>query len=237
LDASIDRAKQLKAKILNNNIVYGFDHYLAILHPFLRSVRSYLKKIGGPESLEIKILEDTEIPSEKADTFREGMIFDLFPHVLAVSAAVIERKLAPTEAILQTVDVKEKALAKYKGYPISRETFARIEFLVGNKRVTGVVGKGIGETPDKQMIIYGTHGRNIKIDFRNDSFSVNDKPEGNLRSKHVESFLEAVLKGDSIDSAPGVLSFSAAFAILERLSGIRGNINMGPDYDIGTFPP
>jgi predicted dehydrogenase len=236
LDASIRTAEQLKEKIMDKNIVYGFDHYLATLHPFLRS---YLKKVGGPESLEIKILEDTEIPSEKADTFREGMIFDLFPHVLAVSAAVVEKKLAPTEAILQTVKFKEGARAKYKDWPFPSETCARIEFLVGNKRVTvtGVVGKGIGETPDKQMVIYGTHGRNIKIDFQNDSFSVNDKPEGNLESKHVESFLETVLEGSSIDSAPGVLSFAAAFEILKWLLAIRGNTIMEPeDYDIGTFP-
>jgi len=166
------------------------------------------------------------------------MIFDLFPHVLAVSAAVVEKKLTPTEDILQKVEFVEGARAKYNGWPFSSETHARIKFLVGNKRVTGVVGKGIGETPDKQMIIYGTHGRNIEINFQTYSFSVNDKPEGNLESKHVESFLETVLEGCSIDSAPGVLSFGAAFAILERLSDIRDKTDMEPeDYDIGTFPP
>jgi len=240
LDASIQAAEQLKAKILNNDVVYGFDHYLAALHPFLRCVRSYLKKIGEPESLglEIKILENTEIPFEKADTLREGVIFDLFPHVLAVSAAIVEKKLAPTKDILQEAKFVGGARAKYRDWPFSSETCARIEFLVSYKWVTGVVGKGIGETPDKQMVIYGTHGRNIKINFQTYSFSVNDKPEGNLESKHVESFLETVLEGSSIDSAPGVLSFAAAFAILKLLLDIRNKTNMEPeDYDIGTLPP
>lgn len=233
LDASIKAAKQLEAKILNNNVIYGFDHYLAALHPFLRRVRSYLKKIGEPESLglEIKILENTVIPFEKADTLKEGVIFDLFPHVLAVSAAVVEKKLAPTEAILQKAEFVDGTRAKYKGWPFPSETCARIEFLVGDKRVTGRVGKGIGETPEKWMVVYGTDGRKVEIDFQ--TYSVNGKGR-DLESKPVESFLETVLKRSSIDSAPGVLSFSAAFEILKWLSSSRDKINMGPDYTIGT---
>lgn len=238
LDASIKAAEQLKTKILNNNVVYGFDHYLASLYPFLRCVRSYLKKIGEPESLglEIKILENTEIPFEKAYTLKEGVIFDLFPHVLAVSAAVVEKKLAPTKDILQEAKFVGGARAKYRDWLFSSETWARTTFLVGGKKCITVVGKGIGETPDKQMTIYGADGRKVEIDFQTYVVYVNGRPEGNLESKHVESFLETVLEGSSIDSAPGVMSFGAAFEILKWLSCIRGSIDMGPDYDIGTFP-
>jgi predicted dehydrogenase len=239
LDASIEVAEQLKAKILNKNVVYGFDHYLASLYPFLRREPQYLTKIGNIESLEVDILENDVIPPYRVQTLKEGMIFDSFPHVLVVSAAVVEKKLAPTEAILQKVEFVEGTRAKYNGWPFSSETRARIKFLVGNKRVTvtGVVGKGIGKTPDKQMIIHGAHGRNIEVDFQGDSFSVNGEPRRNLESKPVESFLEAVLEGKRIDCAPGVLSFGAAFAILERLLDIRNKTTMGPDYDIGTSPP
>lgn len=239
LDASIQAAEQLKANIPNNNAVYGFDHYLASLYPFLLRERQYLAKIGDIESLEINILENDAIPPHQVQTLKEGVIFDLFPHILAVSAVVVEEKLTPTEDILQKAEFVDGARAKYKGWPFSSETCARIKFLVGNKRVSvsGRVGKGIGETPDKQMIIYGTHGRNIEIDFQNDSFSVNGEPKRNLESKHVESFLETVLDGCSIDSAPGVLSFGAAFAILKWLSDIRNKTIMEPDYNLGTFPP
>lgn len=224
LDASIDKAERLQAKIRNKDVVYGFDHYLAELHPFLLSVDSYLEKIGGPESLEIKILEATDIPSEKADTLKEGVIFDLFPHVLAVSAAVVEKKLAPTEDILQKAQFVDGARAKYRGWPFSSETCARIEFLVGNKRVIGRVGKGIGKEPDKWMVIHGAHGGKVEIDF-----------QAYLESKPVESFLEAVLEGSSIDSAPGVLSFGAAFETLKWLSRSRHDITMESDYDIGAY--
>lgn len=233
LDAYIDGAKRLQAKIPSSNVIYGFDHYLAALHPFLRSVLSYLGKIGEPESLEIKIWENTGIPAGKADTLREGVILDLFPHVLAVSAAVVEKKLAPTEDVLQTADFVDGARAKYRGWSFPSETCARIEFLVGGKRVIGRVGKGIGKEPEKRMVIHGTHKRKIDIDFQ--TYSVDDK-DGDLESKHVESFLEAVLAGSSIDSAPGVLSFGAAFEILKWLSDKRGNIIMrrGLGYNIGA---
>ncbi len=237
LDASIQAAEQLKANIPNNNAVYGFDHYLVSFYPFLRRVRQYLAKIGDIKSLEINILENDAIPPHQVQTLKEGVIFDLFPHVLAVSVTVIEEKLAPTEDILQKAKFVDGARAKYNGWPFSSETYARIKLTVSDKELTSMVGKGIGETPDKQMIIHGTHRGKIEIDFQDDSFSMNGEPKRNLESKPVEFFLEAVLAGSSIDSVPGVLSFGAAFAILERLSDIRGNINMGPDYDIGTFPP
>jgi predicted dehydrogenase len=237
LDASVRLAKPLKAKILNKNVVYGFDHYLASLYPFLRRERQYLAKIGGIKSLKINILENDAIPPHQVQTLKEGMIFDLFPHVLAVSAAIVEKKSAPTEAILQTVEFKGGARVKYMGWPFPSETRARIKLTVSNKEVTSMVGKGIGKIPKKRMkrmVVYGTARRKIEINFQTYSFSMKGRPKRKLESKPVASFLEAVLKGDSIDSAPGVLSFGAAFEILEWLSSIRRKINMGPDYDIGT---
>lgn len=232
LDASIDRAKQLQAKIPNKDVVYGFDHYLAALHPFLHRVRSYLGKIGGPESLAINILESDEIQQHRVQTLREGMILDLFTHVLAVSAAVVEKKLAPTEGILQKAQFVDGKRAKYKDWFFPRETCARIEFLLGDKKVTGRVGKGIGKEPEKRMVIHGTHGRNIEIDFQ--TYNVDGKDE-DLELKPVESFLEAVLAGSSIDSTPGVLSFGAAFEILKWLSRSRRDIELDQvEYDIGT---
>jgi predicted dehydrogenase len=240
LDASRQAAEQLKLKILSNNVVYGFDHYLASLYPFLRRERQYLAEIGHIESLEINILENDAILPHQVQTLKEGVIFDLFPHVLAVSTAVVEKELAPTEDILQTAEFVDRARAKYKGCPISQETFGRITFLIGSKKCTSAVGKGIGKIPKEQMkrmVIYSAPRRTIDIAFQTHSFSVNGRRKGKLESKPVESFLEAVLKGDRIDSVPGVLSFCAAFKILELLSLIRDNTNMGPDYDIGTFPP
>lgn len=242
LDASIKAAEQLEAKILNNNVVYGFDHYLATLRPFLRCVRQYLAKIDDIKSLEINILEHNKIQQHQAQTLQEGMIFDLFPHILAVSAAVVEKKLAPTEAILQKAEFVDGARAKYRGWHFSTETCARIEFLVGNKRVTvtGRVGKGIGEEPDKRMTIYGADGRKVEIKFRTYlktvGFSVkHGETTRDVESKHVESFLEAVLAGSRIDSVPGVLSFGAAFAILEWLSRNRNKITMRRrNYAVGT---
>ncbi len=235
LDASIQAAEQLKARLSDNNVVYGFDHYLASLYPFLRRQSQYLKKIGGIRSLEIRILEKNEIPPNRVDTLREGVIFDLFSHALAVSAAVVGKKLAPTEDTLRKTERGKWRRVKYRGCPLLEETWAHFELTIENKMVTGVVGKGVGKT-DKRMSIYGTSGRKIEIDFEADSFSVNGRVEGKLDSKHVESFLKAVLKGSNIDSAPGVMSFGAAFEILRLLSCIRDKTNMGPDYAIGTDP-
>jgi predicted dehydrogenase len=119
--------------------------------------------------------------------------------------------------------------------PISEETFAWISFTINdNIEVISAVGKGVSVAEDKSTIIHDSKGR-IKLDLVKDNFFIYSEPpeEERLKSRHVESFLEAVLQQKDPMSVPGVLSFDAALGILEVLDKARGRIGNMPRYRIG----
>jgi predicted dehydrogenase len=238
LDVSLKKPREIKSKIGEDNIVYGFDHYLARAYPFLREQNHYLEKIGNISEIEFNILEPSSIPVSHIKTLDKGVIFDLFCHVLAVVGAIAVRNFTPSGAILQTVRKIEVKPAQYRNCPISGETFARIKFSISdNVKVSAMVGKGIAGSSDKRVKIYGEDGR-IRLDFEENHFvcdySSGQKDEGQLESNHVESFVEAVLKERGPLSAPGVLSFDSALAILELLCQAKSKVGKIPRYDIGT---
>jgi predicted dehydrogenase len=237
LDASIEKARELKGKMGEADIAYGFDHYLAKAHPFLRKQNGCLGKIGKISKIEFNILESSDI-ANRASTLDKGVIFDLFCHVLAVVSAIVERNFTPSEAILGTVKLRDVKPAKYKNCQISGETFARIEFSISdNIKVIATLGKGVGEGDDKYLTIYGKKGR-IKLNFVENQFicdySSQHQDKGQLESRHVESFLEAILQGEKPLSTPGALSFDTAFAILKLLTEAKSKVEVMAVYDIGT---
>ena len=236
LDASVSRAAQLDAKKGSNSPIYAFDHYLASLHPLLHSGLRRRFGVADIESLNISILENEGVPSHRARTLKEGVVLDLFSHVLAASAAVAEKKSAPSEDMLQTVAMTKRELARYTGWQSPSETWARMEFLVGRTRCTAEVGKGVGNTPKKRMEVNGTAGMRIEIDFQARSVYVNDEQVEPLDSDPVLSFLEAVLKGNPAHCVPGVISFGAALEILRQLSLIRNTTRIGSLYHVGAYP-
>jgi predicted dehydrogenase len=239
LDASTEKARELKIKMGETNIAYGFDHYLAKAHPFLRKRNGYLRKIGKISKIEFNILEPSGIPANQVKTLDKGVIFDLFCHVLAVVIAIVNRGFTFSEAIPGTIKLGDVIAAKYKNCPISGETFARMEFSISdNVKVIATLGKGVGKSEDKCLTIYAREGR-IRLDFVKDHFicrySSQHQDKGQLESRHVESFLEAILQGEKPLSAPGVLSFDTAFAILKLLGEAKNEAKVMPRrYDIGT---
>jgi predicted dehydrogenase len=239
LDASIEKAREFKSKIGETSIAYGFDHYLAKAHPFLRKRNGYLRKMGKINKIEFNILEPSGIPANRVKTLDKGVIFDLFCHVLAVVIAIVDRDFTSSEAIPGTVKLRDAIAAKYKKCPISGETFARMEFSISdNAKVIATLGKGIGKSEDKCLTIYAREGR-IRLDFVKDhfvcSYSSQHQDKGQLEPRHVESFLEAILQGGKPLSVPGALSFETAFAILKLLGEAKNKAKVMPRrYDIGT---
>jgi len=227
LDASVEQANEFKEKLGEHDAVYGFDHYLATAQPFLKDKVKYLKKIGEIKEIEFYILEHLCIPPNKKNTLKEGMIFDLFCHILALVGAVVDQNLTQPK-------IKEVKAARYRRSPISRETFASIKFFIDGTKITSAVGKCVGKAEDKVMIILGSKGK-IKLDFHENKFSVLDiyggqSKEGKLEPSHVESFLEAILRQRDPRSVPGVLSFDTDLEILKVLDEAKKKIGKMLQY-------
>jgi len=238
LDASLGSALKLKEKIeeKGKEIIFGFDHYLANAHLFLRNKASYLGEIGEIRKIEFHILEPDGISPEREETLGKGMIFDLFCHILALVYAVVDQNSTCSETRLKSIKLEEVKAARYVGSPISGETFAWIKAFVNRDiEVISAVGKCVGTSEDKFMKLYGLEG-NIKLDFVDDEFSVFDSQgrrikQGRLNSKHVESFLEEVLQGkEPLLMLPGTLSFDAALGILKILDKAKQQIGKMPLY-------
>lgn len=224
LDVSIKAAEAIKNKKDVAKTVYGFDHYLA--RAYLLSKKNLLKKQKDIGSIEFNILEKDPIPPEKKKTLKKGVIFDLLPHVLAIVSTTSSGYTNPSKEILDTVKYNQILPAEYENPPISGETFARVQFTIDinkNKiKVDSAVGKGAGKSDVK----------NIKF---NKEAPTNLDQDENLKLKPVESFLKAIVLGKNPLSAPGVLSFDAALAILEKLEEAKKQAQKRRRrYKIGT---
>lgn len=235
LDASIYRARVLKRKIGERHIIYGFNHYLARAYPFLQAKDVYLEKIGQIKKIEFHILESSGIPLNRAKSLEKGVIFDLFGLALPLIDAILNVKCSPA-----AVKLEEVKAARYVDAPISGETFTWIKSHVGDVEVESVVGACVGISDDKCMKIHGSKGQ-IKLDLLADEFFIFDsqgsrKEQENLNPRHVESFLEEILQGREPLSAPGVLSFDAAFEILFILDQAKKRVRKVCEYPAMEVP-
>lgn len=235
LDASVQSALRLKEKIGKDKVIYAFDHYLARAEPFLRDKTKYLKRVGSIRKFEFHILEPFGIPPNRVKTLDKGVIFDLFSHVLALVARVIN---SSTTAFDQRISLKQVKAAKYIDCPISGESFAWITFSIDDVPITAIVGKCVATSEDKFMTLHGTTGR-IELDFVKNEFFIIDSrgiQQERLEENQVESFLEFVLgKHTSPLSAPGALSFDIALEILRVLEKSKKQISRMPSYHCGAL--
>ena len=229
LDASVEKARRLKNKIGNQNIVYNFDHYLAKAYPFFQNKSTYLEGIGQIKKIEFHILESYGIPKNRAESLKKGVIFDLFSHDLSLIDALFDSEFLSTK--IKVGDVKA---ARYINAPIPEETFAWIKLHFSNIKIEAMIGKSVGKSDDIYMNIYGTRGE-IKIDFVKNEFFVFDsqkitKKRGYLNTLHVKDFLKEILQGKEPLSVLGVLSFDTAFEILLTLNNIKEQIGKTVEY-------
>lgn len=229
LDVSVHKARKLKEKIGDRDIVYGFNHYSSRVHTFLQNKTAYLKEIGQIKKIEFHILESYGIFENRVETLSEGVIFDLSSKVFPLIGTVLDLKSLSSE-----VRVEEVKAAKYIDAPILEETFAWVKSRSGTVELEIVVGKGIGRSNEKFMNIFGSGGQ-IKINFSEYKFSIFDsqncrKKHGNLNHRDVESFLEEILQGKEPLSVSGVLSFGEAFETLKVLDDIKKRIKKVSKY-------
>ncbi len=252
LEACIKSADDLKENLEKKGrkeAVFGFDHYLARVYPFLNDNIHYLKNIEDITNIEFYLLEAGSIPAERKDALEEGVVLDLLCHCLAVTGAVVDFDITPSVDTLQSVDSLEIVPARHAKSLITRETFARIEFRVKVKDkdndigVVAYLGKCVGNEDYKMMKIYGTDNERIELDLNKDILSVFDKAgEGiagpiALYSDHVKSFIGELLsrEKDITLTLPGVISFDAAYEILNitkrAKEQVRGEL---PEYGCHT---
>ena len=159
----------------------------------------------------------------------DGLINDLFCHVLAVVSATVSNETYIPKNYLTPIEIMEVKTARYEGALISEETFAWINFNVHGITVQAFIGKCGGESQNKSnatkpksniekgksMIITGSKG-SVTLDLSANNFIVtnlNKKPSKPqmLNSEPVKTFIEDALNGANPEIIPGVISFDASW--------------------------
>jgi predicted dehydrogenase len=234
LDASVESATTLSRKENAVNKIFGFDHYLISATTFLSEKTTHLEAIGDIKRVEFRIFEPYPIEPSRTGTMEKGVILDLFSHVVPMVSRIVDGLSPDTIRSIQPVSVR---LARYKDCPIPGESFATTDFSINHIPVSAAVGYGVSAENNKSLFVYGTKGR-IEIDFANSRFitPVNSGSGGkNLQKRHVESFMESVLR-DDIAPMPeiGVMDFSTAMEVLKLLEKCREMGEALPDYTCGA---
>ncbi len=239
LDVALGPARELQEALRTKteSAVFGFDHYLARAFPFLQKRDEYVCEIGEIERIECHILEPFGIPPNRVKALDKGVVLDLFCHILSLAAATAGSSQTTMEEVLRHIEIIEVKAAQYGGSPISGETFAWIRFHINRIEINGVVGKYIGTLEEKSMTVHGSRGH-IKLDLLGDEFFIADKrahikEHAKLNPRHVESLIKALLRGEEPLSAPGVLSFDAAFEVLKTLNEVKMLTGNMVEYQAG----
>jgi len=219
------------------NVVFGFDHYLAKFYPFLTKINEHIERIGAPEAIEFRLLEPIAIPTHRIVALDRGMIYDLFSHGLAVIGGVMSRQTNPDPNLLRKFEIEKVRAAKYLGVPIRGDTYAYVK-IKQPFEIQARVGKAVGWEPDKILKVQCSKGE-VFADIQNFKFSIfdlagNKVEEGNLFPDYAEKFLKTLIdKGVSLQT-PGVMSFEAAKEILFILDETEHRV---PPGELPGYPP
>jgi predicted dehydrogenase len=92
LDASLKRAQAFASTLSAPHArkTFGFDHYLSASMPFIRQFRSHTSaQRGRVLRIVFQLEEQSPILPERAEALAKGVVFDLGPHALAVTAKVL----------------------------------------------------------------------------------------------------------------------------------------------------
>lgn len=231
-------------------IVVCFDHYLAKISEFVRGLNYGViqSRIGAIQEIEFSICEAGQVEKWREESLKEGMLFDLFCHILAQISP-----LAPLQTLRRQISQGQIKVARHKGWKYNSETFFSVDVsLEGNQgnviRLHGVGGKGVGKRDCKFLRIRGDKGV-LVADFGPDSdgYTYLEKPRDRsdhsghmypIGKGHAE-MLDSIFKGRFREEPIGGLTGTTAadiLAILDKAKRVvrRANLDGQKPYRVGA---
>ncbi len=226
--------------------VIPFDHYLAkikglALEP---NQEKYFESIGALRNVEFQLTESRQLEPWRAETLEEGLIYDLFSHILALLTICIDLQTYRADYVVKFF------AGKHEGSPITKETFAFIDFRLkdyksNQVRVKGSIGKGISRDDKKFIKFIGEEGYIIcRFAGKNKGPGIYRKIgdgieafQYNIREGHRE-LIEHILDGKFRNEPIGGLTGSEAIQIMKIMNSFRERIENKKlaSYKIGMEP-
>jgi predicted dehydrogenase len=224
LDSSVENIKELEEKHGKKRLMektIAIDHYIPKIAPLLEEIEWKRRKYGKIENVRINILESDPIQESREKTLDEGLILDIFPHVLAVFTKIM-KAVGDFTLDAHKVKIIEIKTSKYKNTYIRGETFAKIVLKFNNVTLESFIGKAVGFEDEKKMEIFFEKGY-ATADFITGNFSLK-KENGKGKMGRLQKTPVKVLLDDIIDRKKfykNFLSFDEGFEIVKIISRIR----------------
>jgi predicted dehydrogenase len=224
LNSSVENIKDLEKKHGKKKLmekIIAIDHYIPKIAPLLEEIEWKRRKYGKIEKVRINILESDPIQESREKTLDEGLILDIFPHVLAVFTKIM-KAVGDFTLDAHKVKIIEIKTGKYKNACIGGETFAKIVLKFNNTTLESFIGKAVGFEDEKTMEIFFEKGY-ATADFITGNFSLK-KENGKSKRGHLQKIPVKVLLDDVINRKEfhkNFLSFDEGFEIVKIISRIR----------------
>lgn len=241
-DVDHDKIRRLKNKPnAQLTAVLGVDHYLIRARRILNDQKKLSEKYDlhlqqKPREFVFNLLEPFAADLvERKESLQEGIIMDLFPHVLALiipfgdpaSATLDSLKPGVFKEANYVLDGEKQTVRGQDLFYLGRESFAEIMFHFtswhGN-RVDAVarVGKCVGDSADKSLVVRGgvNKDREIRLDLSKNTVKLRAGskmvPVGRLEPKPIEVLIDKAINPSSSEQVP-VFNVDQAQGIVERL--------------------
>ena len=232
LDSSVENIKELEKCEAEKKII-AIDHYIPKIVPLQKELEKRRGKYGKIEKVKFNILESDPILESRKKTLDEGLILDIFPHILAVFTKVM-KAYNTFELDADTVDILEVETGRYEDAPIRGETFAEIIIRADSISLESYLGKAVDTHDSKVMEITFERGL-LTADFVQGKFFItteNDSVDGNLQKSHISMLLDCIIDEgfDEDDISKLFLSFKEGFEIVKIVSKIRLKAGESTEY-------
>jgi predicted dehydrogenase len=232
LDSSRENVENLgdEPKNLSDKILV-IDHYIPKISPLVEKLSKININVEKIRALKCDILESDPIQDSRVGTLNDGLIMDMFPHVLAVLAKImkiVDKRLDERFKLdADRFEIFDINIGKYQSSKIKGETFARIVGRINGIPIESGIGKAVGYADRKVLKIFLENG-SVIVDFVSKDFLINVRDEkgrthhtsGKLFGKPVDMLIDTILNGKNFDPTK-FLSFDEGFEIVKIVSKIR----------------
>jgi len=235
LDSSVENIKNLEEKYGEKELkkIIAVDHYIPKIIPLIKELKKAKGNYGKMKKVRINLLESDPILESRGKTLDEGLILDIFPHVLAVFIKIM-KVFDHYELDANGFEIFEVKTGKYKGAPITGETFAEIGAEIEGIPFESCIGKAVGSHDTKILEISFERGL-ITADFASRDFSIQrdgGSMKGSLQKNHINMLLDRIIDKEYKDEVLRLsLNFNEGFEIVRIISKIREKAGNSIEYE------
>ena len=234
LDSSVENIKELEKCEESEKRIIAIDHYIPKIVPLQNELEKRKGKYGKIKKVKFNILESDPILESRKKTLDEGLILDIFPHILAVFTKVMNA-YNTFELDAHTVDILEVETGRYEDAPIRGETFAKIIIRADNISLESYLGKAV-DTHDNKVMEIVFERAFLTADFVQGNFFItteDDSVDGNLQKSHISMLLDCIIDEglDEDNISKLFLSFKEGVEIVKIVSKIRDRAGESTEYE------